>query len=308
MIKPKAEGGLGFRDIHGFNMAMLCKQAWRLLHNQESPCARVLQAKYFPGQSCLQARPIQGMSYTWRSILKGFDLLKQGLIWRIGDGTNLRIWSDPWIPRSMSRKPITPRGSNLMSYVAELMDPYTGSWDEQMVRDTFWEEDAQLILAIPIHAGMQNRPAWHFDKKGIFSVKSAYKVFRANQVIRSRSGGASSSNPDRSMDLLWRNIWNTKCANKVKHFIWHLCHNSHPLRMNLQRRGMTLDTRCVVCNRLDEDGGHLFLKCKSMVKVWELLDLSSERDLLAAKCSAREVVEAIMNMNDEKKLLCCLTL
>ena len=27
MIKPKKEVGLGFKDIHGFNMAMLCKQA-----------------------------------------------------------------------------------------------------------------------------------------------------------------------------------------------------------------------------------------------------------------------------------------
>jgi hypothetical protein len=142
MIKPKKEGGLGFRDIHGFNMAMLCKQAWRLLHNPESLCARVLRAKYFHGRSCLEATPRHGMSYTWRSILKGFDLLKQGLIRRVGDGEGLNIWSDPWVPRSMSRRPITSRGANLLTMVNELIDPTTGGWDIQLICDIFWEEDA----------------------------------------------------------------------------------------------------------------------------------------------------------------------
>ena len=55
MIKPKKDGGLGFR-AHGFNMAMLSKQTWRLLHTPESLCSRVLQAKYYPGKSCLDAQ------------------------------------------------------------------------------------------------------------------------------------------------------------------------------------------------------------------------------------------------------------
>jgi len=88
----------------------------------------------------------------------------------------------------MSRKPITPKGANLLSKVTELIDPITGGWDTQLVPDTFWEEDAQLILAIPVHGGMENRAAWRFDKKGVLSVKSAYKVFRTNQVNGSRGG------------------------------------------------------------------------------------------------------------------------
>jgi hypothetical protein len=66
LTKPKkVEGGLDFRDLHGFNMAMLTRQAWRMLTSPESFCAQVHKAKYFPNTSILQAKPLAGMSYTW---------------------------------------------------------------------------------------------------------------------------------------------------------------------------------------------------------------------------------------------------
>lgn len=59
--RPKDNGGLGFRDLHGFNMAMLAKkQGWRIVQSPDSLCGRILRAKYFPsgnfagGSSCGQ--------------------------------------------------------------------------------------------------------------------------------------------------------------------------------------------------------------------------------------------------------------
>ena len=64
MYVPKDHGGMGFRDIHCFNLALLAKQAWRLLENPESLCATILRAKYFPGGDLMNAILKKGSSFT----------------------------------------------------------------------------------------------------------------------------------------------------------------------------------------------------------------------------------------------------
>lgn len=85
LSKPKKDGGLGFRDLHYFSVALLARQAWRILLNPESLCGQVLKAKYFPQEDFLHVTAKKGISYTWRSILKGRDLVRHGRIWRVGD-------------------------------------------------------------------------------------------------------------------------------------------------------------------------------------------------------------------------------
>ena len=47
MCKPKALGGMGFKDLEKFNEAMLAKQLWRLLTDHTSLFYKVFRAKYF---------------------------------------------------------------------------------------------------------------------------------------------------------------------------------------------------------------------------------------------------------------------
>ncbi|XP_019166703.1 PREDICTED: uncharacterized protein LOC109162456 [Ipomoea nil] len=52
---PKKYGGLGLKDLKAFNVALLGKQAWRLLTNTESLVSKVYKARYYPRHSFMEA-------------------------------------------------------------------------------------------------------------------------------------------------------------------------------------------------------------------------------------------------------------
>lgn len=130
-----------------FNQALLARQAWRLLDQPDSLCARVLRAKYFPNGLLTDAVFSANASSTWHAIEFGLQLLKQGIIWRIGDGTKVRIWRDPWIPREYSLRPITPKWCCRLRWVSELLQD-SGQWDLQKLNQHFFPVDVQEIQKI----------------------------------------------------------------------------------------------------------------------------------------------------------------
>jgi hypothetical protein len=99
MTWPKAVGGLGFKDFELFNLSLLARQVWRILHNPETLSARVLKSVYFPSTTILKACLGSHPSHVWRAIVEGRDVLNLGLIRRIGNGADTHIWEENWIPR-----------------------------------------------------------------------------------------------------------------------------------------------------------------------------------------------------------------
>lgn len=175
---------------------------------------------------------------------------------------NIKIWEDPWIPREWTRRPTTQRGRHLLNRVCELIDPYTNGWDVDLVLQMFNEDDAKAILAIPVHPDLEDTVAWHFDNRGVFSVRLAYKVPKSFERRNCRKDMASTAGNAGSVQNEWKKLWNLKCPSKLKHFLWRLAHNSLALRVKLGGKGMDIDTQCVICQRFDEDGGTYFSNAK----------------------------------------------
>jgi hypothetical protein len=65
---------------------------------------------------------------------------------------------------------------------------------------------------------------------------------------------------------------------------------------------MKIDAKCGICGRLDEYGGHIFLKCKEVKHIWCELNLEMVwSDLLLAE-SARAMMEKILKLDSKTQL------
>lgn len=119
--------------------------------------------------------------------------------------------------------------------MSELIDPVTGVWDEELVRTCFNPADVQVILSIPLCEQAEDFMSWHYDRKGLFSVKSAYKVHvnMMKNEARIQVGGGSESHEQ--APEIFKAIWKVDCPPRVHHFFWRLAHNSHPMYMNISR-------------------------------------------------------------------------
>jgi ribonuclease HI len=293
MCVPKSKGGMGFRDIQCFNLALLAKQAWRLIDDPNSLCARVLRAKYFPTGDLLNAKLKSGSSFTWQSIWAGLQTFKKGHIWRVGQGTSINIWEDNWIPGGFSRKIFTPKGQNLLTRVSDLIDPYTNTWDEELLRQTFWLVDVKRILAIPLsNNGMEDFVSWNLTKTGIFSVRSAYHA-----EWESRFGHKVNGNHDGSMreHPMWKFIWKLKVPSKVKFFLWRVMQETIPCRAVLANRHVASSAQCPLCSQGAEDIRHLLFECIHAISVWEELGLLPLiQDACNVDRAGQSVLEAVL--------------
>ena len=97
LVLLNQEGGMGFKDLQLFDRALLAKQLWRLLQNPSSLLCHFLKSKYFPHTNVLEATVRGNASYFWRSVFDTMSFLKSGLRWRVGIGSHINIWQDPWL-------------------------------------------------------------------------------------------------------------------------------------------------------------------------------------------------------------------
>ena len=113
MCLPKEKGGMGFRDLKKFNLALLAKQGWRLQKNLTSLFYRVYKAKYFPRCNFLEATLGSQPSFAWRSILATQVVVRRGIRWQVGDGEQVQIWRDKWLHNPSTYRVVTPENSGL---------------------------------------------------------------------------------------------------------------------------------------------------------------------------------------------------
>ncbi|XP_060972631.1 uncharacterized protein LOC133038482 [Cannabis sativa] len=260
MTRNKAEGGMGFRNLRDFNLAMLGKQGWRLMFRQDSLVSKVFKARYYSQSDFLSAELGSNPSFIWSSIYAAKDTVKLGLRKGIGSGLSVGITSDPWLPTldRASPIPVVPGLENFT--VNSLLQMHSRNWDVEVVRDLFSPVDAAIILGIQINQSSENDYwYWFGEKDGTYSVSSAYKMIQDNK--------APSLNLIES--IFWKKLWSLKVPPKAKDLIWRAVSNCLATRVNLCIKKVLTDSACPLCGIYAETEIHLFVTCQFASSCWE---------------------------------------
>ncbi|KAA3466831.1 reverse transcriptase [Gossypium australe] len=230
LCHPKGMGGLGFRDFHIFNIALLGRQVWRLLTCKETLCYEVLSAKYFPNGYIFHPKNVDKPSFTWLSISKAAEKLKEGFGWTVGNGRSINIRRDCW-------------GSRVC------LDRLSG-WTVGWVAEIYGEKLKDQICNLPFsHAGHEDQRAWFHNPSGFFSSKSAYSWMILRQI---------GFGPYR---IFWKLIWKLNTLLKVRLFCWRLGHKILPTFEKIAGIRSDFDSLCPRCGNERESHMHAMRDC-----------------------------------------------
>ena len=112
---------------------------------------RFLKAWYFPHISFLDAPLSRNVSYIWRSICDSRHVLRSGLRWRVGTGSNIKVWSDAWLQTPSTFKVISPvHILSAEATVDSLIDGNLMRWDVDTLELVFLPRDVEIIKQISL--------------------------------------------------------------------------------------------------------------------------------------------------------------
>ncbi|KAL5804471.1 hypothetical protein ACOSQ3_031271 [Xanthoceras sorbifolium] len=177
-----------------------------------SLAARVIKACYYPSSTFLQAKANSSDSFLWKSFLWGRYLLEKGSRWRVGNGSNINIYKDRWLPRPSTFQVLSSPPVFGPTVVSDLKTP-SGSWNENLIRSTFISANVDSILSLPPCSPIvPDSLLWHFTKDGNFSVRSYYHV--GCSIV-----SKPSSSNQISQQACWKFLWQLQLPKKIKLFI-----------------------------------------------------------------------------------------
>ncbi|MBA0579300.1 hypothetical protein Gorai_021561, partial [Gossypium raimondii] len=135
-VLSKWYGGLGFKDLRLFNVALLGQQVWHLINCKDTLCYSFLSAKYFPNGDVFNPKSMDKPSYTCQSIAKAASALCEGFSWNGIDEEAKVIWeravslSHDFQIFNLLEKPMLPR----------------------MVMEKVWRKPSQGVVKINFNA------------------------------------------------------------------------------------------------------------------------------------------------------------
>ncbi|KAL5581946.1 hypothetical protein UlMin_014388 [Ulmus minor] len=256
---PKAFGGLGLRRMSQMNEAILAKWGWDFLTGKASLCLSFLQGKYLRSASFRSVEASHSDSPFWKAVIHSRSTLLRGACFRIGDGSSINIWEDPWVPRCQEFKPQARLGQIGAACMVKYLISPSRQWDTPKVLSMFHPSDANAILSI--HLAIRpdkDQWCWLPADSGKFSARSFY-LFANNH---------SFPNASNIPKKVWLSLWNANILPRHKILWWQILSNCLPTRTRIQRCLPDIDTQCPICANNVESALHLLIYCDVAKVIW----------------------------------------
>ncbi|GJS28095.1 putative RNA-directed DNA polymerase, eukaryota, reverse transcriptase zinc-binding domain protein [Tanacetum coccineum] len=185
----------------------------------------------------------------------------------IGDGLSTSFWADKWVG-DVKLSERFPRLFHLEN-IKDALVGNRGNWSDGIwVWNWDWirsprgrvmgelKELEEIITGISIDRNRKDKWKWKLDPKGEFSVKSLSEWIERRHVRREAG--------------ITKLEWNTLVPRKVNVFIWRALNGRIPVRNELDKKGIDLDSiLCPCCENVLESVDHCLVTCEKALYIWE---------------------------------------
>lgn len=215
-------------------------------------------------------------------------------MWKIGDGTQVNICSDNWVPGGGPL--IYSQGlfdELSLSKVSMLINHDGHCWRRDLIELVFNPSTTASILSIPLsmHGG-SDVFHWPGTSDGQYTSKEGYGFLR-KLLARDE---ASSSTTVILAPKFWKKFWASRALPRCKETCWRAISGYFSLKERLFRRRVDVDPSCSFCAAELEDEDHLFLHCPAAKQVWFASQLAVRVDLFS---SFKEFWLAAVELDDD---------
>lgn len=259
LCAPTHLGGLGCKDLHSFNKALIMKLGWGLIQDSEALWVRVLRNKYkceggiipsvAKGNQCSELW--RGICTTWKEVLKGVR-------WSVGDGKITKFWTDVWLPSGLvlleacvCPLPVDVQLQTVCEYIN-----MQGHWDASKFQHLLpsWAFAEIMGCLAPNESLGPDCPTWSCSNDGMFSTKSAYHLVIGTFGMRG--------------DSVWKSIWRWEGPQRIRCFLWKVMHGGLITNSFKWHRGFASSDKCPLCDSFEETSLHILRDCGMVKETW----------------------------------------
>lgn len=184
----------------------------------------------------------------------------------MGDGCNVDILNDPWLPDIENPYVITKSEALIEQKVSSLFDMNQDQWDMDVLAEMFEERDYMLIVSIPVQRNEPDSWYWKKDKMEQYTVKNVYAMIQEKKHEQHSSDSSS----------FWKQIWNLKIPPKVKNFVWGAASECLPTKYHLQMKKVNVNILSPTCNSGVKTIKHILMDCPFARAFWQNMGITNE--------------------------------